>query len=37
VIAQLRDAENLGYDVVLSPSRGGRRYRLVAENPDDGP
>lgn len=37
VVAFLREAENMGYDVVLSPSRGGRRYRLVAENPDDGP
>jgi hypothetical protein len=36
VVVFLRE-EDLGYDVVLSPSRGGRRYRQVAENPDDGP
>jgi hypothetical protein len=36
IVVFLRE-EDLGYDVVLSPSRGGRRYRQVAENPDDGP
>lgn len=37
VVVTFRGDLDSTYDQVLSPSRGGRRYRLVAENPDDGP